>query len=71
VLSVSYLAVVRARLLLRVWGSNAPRRKYVSPAGSTRTKRFNLLRVTPAVLLQHAARTRNILLLPAGSSPYT
>ena len=59
----------------RVWGSYAPRRKYVSPAGSTSTKR-NLLRVTPTVLLRlrvvpvvrllHAARTRRILLLCVG-----
>jgi hypothetical protein len=42
----------------RVRGSNAPRKKSVSPAGSTRTKR-NLLRVTPTILLQRAGGTRS------------
>jgi hypothetical protein len=57
----------------RVWGSNAPCRKYVSPAGSTRTKltKRNLPRVTPVVRLLHVARTRRILLLPAGCTHRT
>jgi hypothetical protein len=40
-----------------VRGSNAPCRKYVSPAFSTCTKR-NLLRVALVTLLQHAGGTR-------------
>jgi hypothetical protein len=43
-----------------VLGSNAPRRKSVSPAGSTRTKR-NLLRVTPA-------HSRYFVLQPVGGT---
>ena len=54
----------------RVWGSNAPRRKSVSPAGSTRTKR-NLLQVTPAVLLQPAGGTRSTLTSCGPHPPYT
>ena len=53
-----------------MWGSNAPRRKSVSPAGSTRTKR-NLLRVTPAVLLQPAGGTRSTLTSYGPHPPYT
>ena len=55
---------------LRVWGSNAPRRKSVSPAGSTNTKR-NLLQVTPAVLLQPAGGTRSTFTSCGPHSPYT
>jgi len=55
---------------LGVWGSNAPRRKSVSPAGSTRTKR-NLLQVTPAVLLQPADGTRSTFTSCGPYPPYT
>jgi hypothetical protein len=53
-----------------VWGSNAPRRKSVSPAGSTRTKR-NLLWVTPAVILQPASGTRSTFTSCCPHPPYT
>jgi hypothetical protein len=52
-----------------VWGSNAPRRKFVFPAGSTRTKR-NLLWVTPAVILHHASGTRSTLTSCGPHPPY-
>jgi hypothetical protein len=54
----------------RAWGSNAPQRKSVSPGGSTRTKR-NLLRVTPAVLLQHVGGTRSTFTSCGPHPPYT
>ena len=54
----------------RVWGSNAPRRKSVSLAGSTNTKR-NLLQVTPAVLLQPAGGTRSTFTSCGPYPPYT
>ena len=54
----------------RVWGSNAPRRKSVPPAGSTNTKR-NLLQVTPAVLLQPAGGTRSTFTSCGPYPPYT
>jgi hypothetical protein len=53
-----------------VWGSNAPRRKYVSWAGSTSTKR-NLLQVTPATLLQHVGGTRSTFTSCGAHPPYT
>ena len=54
----------------RVRGSNAPRKKSVSPAGSTRTKR-NLLRVTPTILLQRAGGTRSTFTSCGPHPPYT
>ncbi len=54
----------------RVWGSNAPHRKSVPPAGSTNTNR-NLLQVTPPVLLQPAGGTRSTFTSRGPYPPYT
>ena len=54
----------------RVWGSNAPHRKSVPPAGLTNTKR-NLLQVTPAVLLQPAGGTRSTFTSCGPYPPHT
>ena len=53
-----------------MWGSNAPHRKSVPPAGLTNTKR-NVLQVTPAVLLQPAGGARSTFTSCGPYPPYT